>query len=453
MKWQARLEQQVVRIGRTLHTQQDFIRQLQWWMLGAYLFLLVVPVWIELPPEGASIFNHLGLFAQFVFWGLWWPFVMLSVMLFGRVWCGIFCPEGMLTELASKHGRAYPIPRWMRWGGWPTLAFFSTTIYGQLISVYEYPKAALLILGGSSVIAILVGVLYGKEKRVWCRYLCPASGIFSLLARLSPFAFTVDQHAWKHFSGVARKVNCAPLLDMRHMSASSQCHMCGRCDRHRNAISLRLRSSSLAETESTKTSTQELGSWDAYLLLYGVLGLAVGAFQWTVSPYFVLLKLRLADFLIEHEIELLFRDDMPWWVLTHYPQQADVFSLLDGLCLLLYMLIFSAGIGSLFLVATRLAAKILPSQNWRSLSMVYLPLGGISLFLGLSMMTLTQLRAEAYILPIVNEMRAILLLIAAIWTAMLIRRKCAQKLGLGALILYSPALILLLIWCVQFYSW
>src|SRR5260363_433862 len=136
-------------------------------------------------------------FAQWIFWGIWWPFVLISIVFFGRVWCGILCPEGALSEFASRHGRSRPMPRWMRWGGWPFVAFSITTVYGQMVSVYQYPKAVLLVLGGSTVAAIATGYLYGREKRIWCKYLCPVNGVFALLAKLAPVHFKVDPSAWQ----------------------------------------------------------------------------------------------------------------------------------------------------------------------------------------------------------------------------------------------------------------
>jgi len=144
------------RWGEALRRHRGWVIGLQWGIVLLYLALVILPVLLPPPPESARILGNLTLLAQFLFWGIWWPFVILSVLLFGRLWCGTLCPEGALSEWASRHGLGHSIPRWLRWGGWPFVAFVWTTVWGQLISVYEYPRATLLILGGSTVLAMAV---------------------------------------------------------------------------------------------------------------------------------------------------------------------------------------------------------------------------------------------------------------------------------------------------------
>ena len=123
------------RLGDYLPGHQKAVWRLQCGIIIVYAALLFIPIFIPLPDYTDHIWTHLTIFARFVFWGVWWPGVLLSILFFGRLWCGVLCPEGALSEWASKHGRGRAIPRWIRWPGWLFTAFSVTTIYGQMVSV------------------------------------------------------------------------------------------------------------------------------------------------------------------------------------------------------------------------------------------------------------------------------------------------------------------------------
>lgn len=406
------------RLGDGMRRHAPLIRAVQWLVVLIYGLLLVLPALLPLPDSQARILDNLTLLAQFLFWGIWWPFVLLSIVLFGRLWCGVLCPEGSLSEWASRYGKGLGIPRWLRWGGWPTLAFCLTTLYGQLISVYDYAQAALLILGGSTVAAVIVGLLFVRGKRVWCRYLCPVSGVFALLARLAPVHFQVDEQRW--LENPAPRLpppNCAPLLDIRRMQGASDCHACGRCSGQRSAVQLIARSSN---QEILQSSASTLSVWDARLLLFGVIGLAMGGFQWTVSPWFVALKQQLAAWLIEQDLLWPLQDNAPWWLLTHYPQLNDSFSWLDGFSIIAYLGLSSVLLGTALLVLLRLTARLAGNPAlYLPLALTLTPLGGAGLFLGLSATTVKLLRYEGLLLEWVQPARALLLIAAMAWSLVL----------------------------------
>jgi len=392
----------LARLGDAMARHRRAIVAVQWLVVLVYGVLVAVPAFLALPESGASLVNNLTLAAQFAFWGLWWPGVILATMLFGRVWCGVLCPEGALAEFASRHGRGGPIPRWVRWRGWPLLAFVATTVYGQLISVYEYPQAALLVLGGSTVAAVAVGWAYGRGKRVWCRYLCPVGGVFALLARVAPVHFRVDRQAWADFPQRTPAVDCAPLLSVQQMTGAAQCHACGRCAGHRDAVTLSLRSPA---AEILSSSVRDVGRVEAWLLIWGLFGVAVGAFRWSSDPLFVAWRQGAAAWLAEREWWLLLGTDAPWWLLTHYPAVGDTFTWLDGLLIPAYIGAVALMLGGA-LQAGVWAASRLARMPWTVLSLDWIPAAGAGVFVGLSLLTQTQLRAEGVDLPWLDGARA-----------------------------------------------
>lgn len=404
-------------VGLAMQRHRGLIQAVQWVIVLFYLTLLIIPAFMSLPPREAHILDSLVLFSQFVFWGLWWPFVILSMLLVGRLWCGIFCPEGALAEWTSRSaGLNRTIPRWLKWRGWPAVAFVLTTLYGQLISVYDYAQAALLILGGSTLGAMAVGFFFGRGTRVWCRYVCPVSGVFNLLSRLSPISFKTDGASWQRYDGPPPpNPHCPPMINIRQLNGVSACHMCGRCAGYRHAVTLEPRS---CNEEILQYGARKNNIWELRLLLYGMIGVAIGAFTWTVNPWLVRVKLVLARWLLDHDILWPLNATAPWWILTNHPANNDSFNWLDGFCIIVYILgsgvIFGAFLSLVLSLITVLARKgALFKQH---LALAFLPLAAAGLFLGLTATTVKLLQYDGITFWWVGDLRAIILAGASLWS-------------------------------------
>ena len=67
------------------------------------------------------------------------------------------------------------------------------------------------------------------------------------------------------------------------------------------------------------------------------MGIAIGAFLWSASPWYVSAKQWAATWLVEHDIMWPLLDNAPWFILTHYPEVNDSFSWLDGAGILMFV--------------------------------------------------------------------------------------------------------------------
>jgi len=409
-------------VGQWMSRSRRLIMGVQWAVIVLYAGLIIIPTLVPLPTNVDRIWNHVTIFAQFVFWGIWWPGVLLSMILFGRIWCGVFCPEGALSERASAFSLGRAVPRWITWKGWPFVGFLGTTIYGQMISVYQYPAAVLVILGGSTAAAIVVGLIWGRNKRVWCRYLCPVNGVFALVSKLAPVHFRLDREAWERWQKPTDgthlpAVNCAPLVSLKTLEGNSQCHMCGRCSGFRESINLDSRP---FNHEIVQVAGREAKPWETALILVGLLGVAGGAFRWTGSSLFIDLKLWLAEQLVNLGADRLLDLVAPWWVLTNYPENNDVMSVLDGVTLFSFVgieaLLCALILGGGLMLASLLAGRRRLLHRFHHLAQALIPLAAVGVILGLSMTTVSLLHTNGFDLAFVDALRAIMLGGAGLWS-------------------------------------
>lgn len=436
--------------GLWLRDHQRVVSWLQWSIVVLYALLVILPA-LPIAGGGGQLWSGT---ARIILWGLWWPGVLLSILLFGRLWCGVLCPEGTLTAFASRHGRGRAIPRWMRWPGWPFTAFALTTVHGQMISVYDHPRPALLILGGSTLTALIVGFTYGREKRLWCRYLCPVGGIFGLLAKLSPLWFAVDTAAWDRCPperARGQRFTCEPMVPVRTMNSASPCHMCGRCAGFRDAVRLEAR---LPGAEIVTGSGRGATGWDSLLIVAGLVGLIPAALHWQVSPWFQALRQAIEKLVQGREWP---QATAPWWLLTNQPAEQHVVRLVEGAAMLAYL----GGMTLLLALASALplaaATQVLGTWRWQRfhlLTQCLLPVAALGVIVGLTLRTESLLGLEG-----IAALRLPLLWLGALWSGALmllsLRRDPASRprrllaLTIAAFSLAAP----LTVWGLHFALW
>jgi hypothetical protein len=135
-----------------------------------------------------------------------------------------------------------------------------------------------------------------------------------------------------------------------------------------------------------------------------------------------------------------------------------VFSWLDGAAILTWISMYALVLGG-FAWATVRAAARLAGLDWRRLALALVPLAGIGLFLGLSMMSATHLRAEGIYLGWLTPLRAALVAIGLSWSAWLGWQLI--KLGAGETASRRFAMLLWLLplaavgaaWWLTFFVW
>ena len=122
-----------------------------------------------------------------LFWAWWWPLILLSYPLLGRLWCAV-CPFmvwGRIAQaIAPWRPRAWPHGETDQWASPLLAAGFALILIWE--EVWNLDNTAWL----SSCLLLLItaGAVVGSllfEKRFWCRYLCPVGGMNGLFAKLS----------------------------------------------------------------------------------------------------------------------------------------------------------------------------------------------------------------------------------------------------------------------------
>lgn len=412
-------------------------------MFLVFLAVIAVPPFLPDPPENATPFTHYTTFANYLLWGVWFPLVFLSVIFTGRSWCGLFCPMGAASEWLNKVGPQRRIPAWMRWEGTPALSFILVTIFGQTLGVRDHPEAAAEIFGGTMAAAMLVGFLYGRKKRAWCRHLCPIGRVLGLYSRLGPVNFapqvrTPGQDAY------SLKGACPTMIHLPHKAESRHCIECFRCVNPGASGSVRMVFRRIgSEIEDIRNHRANMA--EAWLLFLDT-GVALGGFLWLILPQYQRMRQALAEVAIERDWFWLLEVG-PAWLMSVHPERAEVFRWLDFVMIVAFMagfmLALAALLGGLTAAAARLSGLMGGDgdfrQRFRELGYQYAPVAMVSLIIGLGSMLFEPLAATPLGPAGAQGAKALLFCIGVAWSVRLGERILARQ-GVAARKRWLPLL-------------
>jgi hypothetical protein len=402
-------------------------------MLVALVVLIIVPAFLPYPPDDATAFDSFSLLARFIVWGLWFPLVFVSVIFFGRLWCGLLCPQGALSEYTTKAGLNRPVPRWLRWGGVPIFSFVIITIIGQLVGIRDYPLPAMEVFIGTTLIAVLVGFLYGRERRVWCRYLCPVGPLLGILSRLGIVGFEKN-------GGNGGGCVCPTFINLSAKTASSNCIECFRCVNPEEPGSLHLRLRRPGQ-EIEEIGKRDMNLWEV-VFLFAATGLALGAFHWLANPIYIEYRSMLGGFFLDIGLAGFIGKSGPWWLMVNYPWAGEVFNWLDFISIATFMLISMVGVASVLFLLTVLSAIVVKRGGGGEGSLLltvtkfgylYAPVALVSFVLGLGMMLFQSLSIFGLTGETIKAVQALFFVLGALWSVYL----AAKLQGFGPAIIPS----------------
>lgn len=214
-------------------------------------------------PESVAGILPVGHFTSFFAWlkGGGWDTLLpaglviilgaLAVSLvFKRGFCGWICPVGTLWEAASGLGRKLlgrniRMPKWLDIVGRSLRYVIALGFFGfvGLVSVSEavgfrqlpymwvadikiiegFANPVFLAVAG---IAFVLSMLFGA---VWCRYLCPLGGLYSVIGMASPCAISRDAESCIGCSKCNKA--CHAFVDVQHAATvrAAECDGCMDC--------------------------------------------------------------------------------------------------------------------------------------------------------------------------------------------------------------------------------
>lgn len=417
-------------LERFFFTHRNKIQWMHGLMFLMFVCVLFIPLFLPEPPENALPWNDFTVFSNFLMWGVWFPLVFLSVIFTGRSWCGIFCPMGAASEQINKIGLKITTPAIIKWEGMPIVAFLIITFLGQTVGVRDHKEAMAYLFGGLMLAAILVGFVYGKKGRVWCRHMCPIGLLLGLYSRLGIVNF--HPKIPKEGGDTYRENSvCPTMIDVLRKKESRHCIECFKCvnpdSKKTVVVSYRNAGDEVENIQSHNPSSAEV-----WFFFIGT-GAALGGFLWLILPFYQTFRQAVGEWAIDKGWYWV-GDAGPAWLMSVHPERREVFNWLDFSTIVAFMtlvtVIFTLVIALITYLQSSFIKKNIRQKSGESVFNIvayqYMPVAMISLLIGLGGKLFVLLSVLGLAPILVASLKAILFVLGILWSARISSRLIAN---------------------------
>src|SRR3989337_697815 len=211
--------------------------------------------------------------ATILIWVIWWSLLIISLALAGRVWC-LMCPFGAIGDWVQRQtfykkiNDAFSLNR-----KWPVkfrnlslaAVFFLVITWADFqFNLVNSPLNTAYFIVALLALIVIISILF--ERRSFCRYACPITGMIGLYSMFAPLELRVKEKETcktckeKYcISGTENGYACPVFEYPGTMDKNTVCFLCTECIKtcHRNNISFNFRSLAGDFPAVTKTRTDE----------------------------------------------------------------------------------------------------------------------------------------------------------------------------------------------------
>jgi transcriptional regulator with AAA-type ATPase domain/polyferredoxin len=177
-----------------------------------------------------------GRIANMLAWGVWWPLLVVSLLLLGRAWCAV-CPLSFAAEGVQRAaGRHLAPPDLLRRLGpiVSLIGFVAIVWIEETTHMLSNPLRTGMLLVSLALAAVLVAWLY--QRHTWCRYLCPLGAMGAVFAVSSGLRVTARREVCagsctghECFKGTDKSAGCPMFNHALYVTNGQYCKLCMRC--------------------------------------------------------------------------------------------------------------------------------------------------------------------------------------------------------------------------------